>query len=534
MSHLGQHSDLLTEAYADTSVYAKSFFQEAFSRPFDKLHYDLFEIIDNREELAKEQNTNPQMCAVAVPRGLGKSTILNVVLGSKSIVYHEKHNIMPVSHTSSQALQESENLKTQLMENDSLRTVFEIEKGDPWNQEKWVVRSDGWEACIYPRGSGQSLRGARYRHWRPDLIIVDDLEDPDNLLSEEQRDKQKEWFFGSLINCVDRGSDDWLILVLGTIMHPNSLLCRLLANRNWTSYELAIADPDLTVSNVPNFKTIEQIHALRQEFEDEDKLDTFYREYMNQPAPTGKDAMVKQEWFQRYSEDELKLSKNSELESFLIVDPARTTNPKSADSAVLGVGFLPSEQRIYLRALRSERMHVPELYDEIFIMCMLLNTNIVGIETTGLKEHITYPLMNEAIRRGFPIQIVELSARAGGNTDEKAKVRRFRPMMAFYKNGLILHNKAISARVEGDVISFPSPKKWDILDTIAYIPQMLEIGGRYMQLNNVGEESELEGLSNWERAEREYDELEYEAPLNWEEGFIQSPFQETLWDGYFV
>lgn len=534
MPQAGTNTSFLEETYADSSVYAKAFFPEAFSRPFDQLHYDLFDVIDNREYLAQQQNSNPQLVVVAVPRGLGKSSILNVVQASKSIVFHEKHMILPVSHTSSQATQESENLKSQLMENPQLHQFFDIQKGGLWNQEKWVITSDGWETCVYPRGSGQSLRGARHRHWRPDLIIVDDLEDPDNLLSDEQRAKQKEWFYGSLLNTVDRGHDDWLVLVLGTIMHPNALLCNLLENPEWTSYELAIANKTLTSSNAPNFMPIQKIRKLYTSFKLENKVDTFYREYMNAPAPLGEDALVKSAWFKEYDEDKLRLNRNHEVINFLILDPARSTNIQSADSAIVGVGVNQVTNRIYIRTVFSGKVDVPELHEEIFLAAKLLNTNVVGIETTGLKQHITWPLQNEAMRRGIPLQIIELSARGGsGSTDDsKPKVRRFRPVIGLYQKGLIEHNKQFSQILEADLVSFPSPRKWDILDCIGYIPQMLEEAGIYML--GAGPEispEERAELEEWEIAEKEFEHLTYEEPIgNWP-GMVNSPFEEVSWDG---
>src|SRR5690606_28977398 len=93
-----------------------------------------------------------------------------------------------------------------------------------FSKEQWVVNIAGKEICIMPRGAGQQIRGLLFKNHRPDRILVDDLEDPEKVDSAEGRAKTKEWFFADLMNCVDRGSKNWRIYVVGTILHEQSLL----------------------------------------------------------------------------------------------------------------------------------------------------------------------------------------------------------------------------------------------------------------------------------------------------------------------
>ena len=43
-------------------------------------------------------------------------------------------------------------------------------------------------------GSGKKVRGRRHRNWRPDLIVLDDIENDENVNTPEQRRKLKNWF----------------------------------------------------------------------------------------------------------------------------------------------------------------------------------------------------------------------------------------------------------------------------------------------------------------------------------------------------
>ena len=153
-------------------------------------------------------------------------------------------------------------------------------------------------------------------------------------------------------------------------------------------------------------------------------------------------------------------------------------------------------------------LHPDEIYDELFAMAVRLNVRVIGIEVTSLHEFITYPLKNEMVRRGLNFEIVELHARGGGGT-EKGKANRIKALIPFYRQGLVFHNKNISASLEAQLLSFPRSKKWDIMDAFAYTVELLEKGLRYFYPH---EEDEYD-------IEKEYEMLEdedYEPPIkNW-------------------
>jgi len=46
-----------------------------------------------------------------------------------------------------------------------------------------------YDTKIVGKSTGQKVRGIRYKQWRPDLIIIDDIEDLEMIRTKEQRDK---------------------------------------------------------------------------------------------------------------------------------------------------------------------------------------------------------------------------------------------------------------------------------------------------------------------------------------------------------
>jgi hypothetical protein len=78
------------------------------------------------------------------------------------------------------------------------------------------------------------VRGLLHGHSRPSLILCDDIESLDGTLTPEQRVKTRNWFFKDVMKCgqVDGSTN---ITVIGTCLHPESLLCELLQSPGWAT-----------------------------------------------------------------------------------------------------------------------------------------------------------------------------------------------------------------------------------------------------------------------------------------------------------
>ena len=486
-----QLKEVLAECYGDTRAAAKAFLPNRFWRPFDEeMHGRIFDLIDNSD--------NPQK-VIAAPRGIGKTSIINLLLPFKHILYVDTPYIVPVSASSDLATQQAENLKMELMTNEIMLKLHGELATKQFNKRQWVVNPVGQEICVMPRGAGQQIRGLLYRDNRPSLILVDDLEDPENMDSEEQRKKKSDWFFADLMNCVDRGlGGKWEIIVLGTVLHQDALLVNLLDNPDWDSVVLEICDDDLK-SKAPNFLPDREVIKLYEKYKTAGKLDVFYREYRNQPVPSGEDAAFPQAFFQSYDPTQVKLDGNPRVENVIIVDFAKTANPKSAHTAIVGVAVDVYSNVWYVRDIVHGKLHFDEIFTEIGDMARRIRPVVIGVEVTSLHEFATYPLKNELIRSGMPIEIVELHARGGDN--ERGKKKRVRSLIPFYRNGLVKHNPAVCRPLEAQLMSFPSPKRWDIMDALGYMPEMLEKGARYMLAGDPPEDESQTAV------EREYDDL---------------------------
>lgn len=398
---------------------------------------------------------------------------------------------------------QGENLKRELLNNKMINLMFGNMKSDTdsFSKDMWVTQSG---TAVMPRGAGQQVRGILYRNSRPDLIIVDDLEDAESVKSDDQRKKLKEWFFADVVNSVDRGEKNWKIIVIGTLLHEDSLLANLMEDPDWHHVHLALCTPDLK-SLWPDFMTDEEVFKLYKSYKNKGMLDVFAREYMGE-ATSKESAKFKQEYFKTYSETSEEFIKiKNKLENIVICDPAKTVSENSADTAIVGIGLDARTPRIYIRDVVAGKMMPNVLYDNVFDMALRLKAKVIGIKMTSLNEFIMYPLRTEMIRRRLVFDLIELPERAD-------KDERINSMTPFYRMGYIYHNDSCCADLEMQLISHPRSKRKDIMDAEASFIEMFDIGERFFTPSDEGHDIEEEYADL-------YDDYEFEkedAPMkNW-------------------
>lgn len=166
--------------------------------------------------------------AVAAPRGYAKSTLLSFVLPLWCACMQFKEFILLISETVGQAEDFLDDIKSELMGNERLQEDFPeaCGKGDyRWRQDDIVLRN---EVRIYALGCGGKTRGRKHRGGRPDLILLDDVESRESVESESTREKLWHQWLNKEVVKAGRTDGTTDIIMLGTILHEDSLLSKLL------------------------------------------------------------------------------------------------------------------------------------------------------------------------------------------------------------------------------------------------------------------------------------------------------------------
>lgn len=159
-------------------------------------------------------------------RGSAKSTICSTALPLWAITGKlKKKHVVIASHTQQRAYDHSANIAREVEQNELLRKYlgpFEEQQGR-WSIPVRVIPR--YDARISFVSAEEGIRGLREGPSRPDLIIVDDIEDQNSTKTKEGRDKVFQWLTGELI---PSGDIHTKVVFIGNFLHEDSALMRIM------------------------------------------------------------------------------------------------------------------------------------------------------------------------------------------------------------------------------------------------------------------------------------------------------------------
>ena len=516
------------DTWLDTGKYARYFYPGRFNLDFDPQLTEIFDTIDAKVKMPNGKIVPKHNKINLISwRGRGKTTIAKTIL-AKRLRFDDVKLAVYIGKNHDWAAVQTENTKRGMFSSKKEREFFGTVKANTISREmqemfskKAWITSTG--ALVTPRGCGQPVRGLVHDYdegsYRCGLILMDDLMDKKFINSEMYRNDTYEWILTDVSESVPAPemSMDWQIIYIDTLKHNDASNERLSEAKDWVTLRmpLAVMEEGHLRSLAPSFYTDEQVLAKYKDFDDKHKLDLFYQEYMCIAVAT-EDAPFKANLFKHYEESDEEFMKENaagEIENVVLVDPAKTAKMSSAWSAVVGVGVNTRKNKIYVRDVDAGFFHPTELYDKIFRMAQRLTPcHVIGLETHSLHEFIMHPFLDEMSSRGLYYEVIELRPRRSPQESEDrtfGKEGRVGALASYYRKGAVYHNRSCCMDLEAQLLSFPRPKRWDVMDAFAYIVQILEMGLRYFEN---AEEDEYEDPMS---VEREFLELEkmYEEPL---------------------
>ncbi len=257
---------ILQQAAMKTKAFSAAFMGDTFFRPFSAQSDLVYDAIDS----------DHQQVLIIAHRGFGKTSAARAAV-LKKICFRQSKFIVPVSSTASAAELSAANMQQELQTNMLIRNIF----GDLRDPDNWAVKHFiAGDTYILPRGAEQQIRGLNFRNERPNFFLVDDLEDSEAVSNPERRAKLKQWFFSDLMGSVDRGKKDWKVVVIGTLLHEDSLLATLMEDPAWHVVNIPLCNDNLQ-SMYPEYMSDEEVRKLYDSYVRLGIPDTFAREYQN-------------------------------------------------------------------------------------------------------------------------------------------------------------------------------------------------------------------------------------------------------------
>ena len=179
---LGPHGLRKELAAFDLSYFGRAYLPHYFFRQSPHFHEELDDIwssgvlkgIDPADDPKEINRKKGSRQVTAAPRGHAKSTNFTFKDDIHAILYQYKHYILILSDSTDQAEQFLDDIRIELEENANIIMDFGELKGDKmWRTGGLLTTTN---VKIEAIGSGKKVRGRKHRNWRPDLIVLDDIE----------------------------------------------------------------------------------------------------------------------------------------------------------------------------------------------------------------------------------------------------------------------------------------------------------------------------------------------------------------------
>ncbi|MDD7908625.1 phage terminase large subunit [Pseudovibrio exalbescens] len=435
--------------------FAETYFPHYLTSPPSKLHLDLYA---NLPLIVLDENGRREL--ITAPRGSAKSTHVSLIFPLWCIVLGLKHYIMLIMDAFEQAAVMIEALKAELENNPRLTYDFpEIcGQGRTWREGDLITRNN---IKVEGFGTGKKLRGRRHGPFRPDLVILDDIENDENVESPKQRRKLENWVEKAVLKL---GSADGRMDVLyaGTVLHFDAVIVRFAKKPRWrvAEYQAVLQWPD----RMDLWDQWEELYLNDGEL----AADAFYSAHaamMNEGAVlnwpelhpldylmkerTGSHSAFESEYQNKpMSEDNpfrslvYYVQMKRDWLHFGAIDPSLGKNNKNRDpSAILIAGF-DRETQVLDVVEASIRKRLPDMIiEDAIALQRMYNCQAWFVETVQFQELLRTDLMKASAKAGLAMPCFPVTPIA----DKNLRIERLQPPVAA---GLIRFNKAHQTLIE--------------------------------------------------------------------------------------
>ena len=364
----------------------------------NEISHPLFEAVYNESGAITALNLiTTQHVSAIIPRGFSKTTLMGLGVAAWKIYYKEASFILYVSETSTHSEIQLGNLRSQIEENPRLAIIFgnivpAREDSRKWTNDELHTSTDVYITC---RGRGGQIRGLLKDNNRPDLVIVDDLEDEESVQTQEQRYKARRWFFNTLIRVLPRVGDESRaraqIIVIGTLLHNDALMMHLESSPKFTSIRLGAVDKDGDPLWAEAY-TLDALAIEKDTYIRSGTLDGYYRELLsdNRTNETAKFNIAT---------ITTRIPHPAEVVATAIaLDPAISPRRK-ADFASIGVVSMLSNGVINVRECWAKRGAKPrEMLDMFFELEERYQCSKHGIESVAFQVALIHIMQEEMFR----------------------------------------------------------------------------------------------------------------------------------------
>jgi len=458
----------------DLNYFGRAYLPHYFSRPSPPFHRELDALftdgvmkglnpLDDKKAIDQRQGCRR---ATAAPRGHAKSTNFTFKDGVHATLYEYKHFIILMSDTYGQAAGFLAAYAEELEDNEAIREDFGDLRGGIWREDVIVTKTN---IKVQAMGAGQKVRGLKHKNWRPDLFILDDMENDTNVQTPEQRKKLNDWFTKAVLKAGDSYTD---FVYIGTMLHYDGLLAKILKNPgfkgrkykavlsfsnsklwdDWEKIYIDLSNENHETDALAFFEANrEEMLAGTQVLWEEknsyydlmrERIDggvaAFNSELQNEPINPD-DCLFNEEWFDYYNPAEIDF-RDPKWDFFGFVDPSLGKTKKSDFSAIITLALDKKTGYMLVADADIERRHPDRIITDVLEKARWLQKQFnkryrkFGAETNQFQWFLKEQLAKASAAARVYLPIVEVNQ----TSDKTLRIQTLQPDI---KNKYIKFNR---------------------------------------------------------------------------------------------
>lgn len=450
-------------------MFGKVIMPNTFYLESPKFHTEIAEILVNPVH---------KFVNIIAPRGSAKSSLVAGVYVLHHLMFHNTKQkvIILSSRTQYHAVLLLQSIKDILEYSPHFRALFGY-RGQH-TARKWtnteILFANG--DAIICKGTGQQIRGLKVGNQRPTLLVVDDPEDENNTKTSEAMEGNLRWLLQSGIPSVD--SHHGKVVVIGTPLHERCMVLLLKQMKSWrcVHYKYINIDKDgKEYSLWPEMRSLETLHAIKEDHDNIGRLSVFYKEYQCEVIGDEAQLFSKKDILYYNGEyengtiklfnDDGSLQKIIDINVFMGVDPASSTSANADFTAIVAVGVDRDKNRYVLPYFRG-RVTPLVVADKVIELYNKYKPERTRIETVGYQE-----MLREYVREKSMEQGISISGLESKETPRGAKSNRIESMQPYFKTNKIFILQTMK-ELEDELLLYPRSKHDDLLDALYYACKM--------------------------------------------------------------
>jgi len=448
--------DAATLLEQDAEFFIHFFLHEELTFPVPKFHIDIF-------HLMILVDITRFVCAI--PRDHAKTTLAKLAC-VWYLLFSDYRFIVYLSNTSSIAIPATNDIVGFLRSENFINTFGACE---------WLVEQEGKglykfrlpavfgnKLCILRAlGAGQQVRGINVDNQRPQLAIVDDLEDNDNIATPELFLKLKKWMYGPFRKCLDKFHNK--MIWLGNMISHESMLHENCESDFWYSrrYGCLLANGEALW---PDAWSLEKLAVDYLEYQDAGMADVWFAEMMNLPMAGGNGLIEADEITYKPAIE----PRDHEI-GFFTIDLA-ISDKSWAHKQVIAVHVWVDEEFWQVPCTYELTTNDPvALFYEVVRLAEIWGFFVVGIESVAYQASLQFTFPHLCLLEGIEgMEFVPLPA-------ANRKVERLAPWAGLLKKGEYCLTEG-DFHITQQLLKFDPTKKHnddDTIDACAHGPHMI-------------------------------------------------------------